>query len=277
MALTWGTKRKRSSTFPKWGAKRRRTVRSRRSRFPRRSRNQTWTIQTAKGLGQQYRTRRMKPRTWRAILWRDTMAKQHFRSIGNGGVNITTDTTAGQGLVQALYPTFVGNPGPTTAFWTTTGGLVTPDTGASAITFGAGDMVIRGGRVGLTITVPDAVTDEICINIWVVKLTKRPDSGLLPTTWIYGSNLDYAPEFNQQYGKILYSKRAIVNNSYPAFTLEHRLKVQKIDQEIWGTDLGDQIIFLVSAANMQDTTQNTLIAQVYHDMSFVADQTAATL
>ena len=47
--------------------------------------------------------------------------------------------------------------------------------------------------------------------------------------------------------------------------------MQKIDQEIWATSLGDQVVFLVSAANLQTADARSLVANVYHDMSFVAD------
>lgn len=232
----------------------------------------SWTAQTGVGKGIRPKSKKLSAKKWRSILWRDTLAKTHYRTNGTGVTNIISDTTAGQGLLLEVLPTFVGAPGPTTVFWTTAGGLVPPDTGAAVPTFGTGDMVIRGGQIGIAVTCPDAVTDECVLRLWVVALKSRPDRSILPATVSYGSQPDAAPEFNSQYGKIIDYKEATLNNSYPSFTYVRRLRVSKIDQEVYGTILGGpQIAFLVSLVNMQDTTANTMVGVTWHDMSFSAD------
>jgi len=250
--------------------KRGKFVRRSRRRFAR-GRNKTWTSQSATGNQYNYRSRKLRPRAWRRKLWNDTLAKTHYRSSGNGAGTLATQTTIGSATVSIFFPTFIGTPGPTTAFWTTTGGLVTPDTGETAPTFGPGDIVIRGGRIGITITCPDAVTEEIGVTIWVVRLTNDPNVGAIGATLPYGSMIDINPDFAYRVGKVLYNKQAILSGAYPSFTLEHRMRVEKIDKEIFGTELGHQVAFIVAIANLQTTDARTLSTIAYHDLSFTAD------
>jgi len=251
--------------------KRRRTQYGRRRRGARGSRTKSSTFQNSYGFGLNYKSRMLKRSTWRRKLWNDTLAKTHYRSSGNGVSTQTTGTIQGVGNVAVYYPTFIGTPGPTTAFWTSTGGLQPPDLGATNPTFSVGDITIRGGRVGIVITVPDAVTDEIGVCVWVVKGKEDPNQGNIPAAIAYGSMIDAGPEFNTRVGKVLYTKTAILNNTSPSFSIEHRLRVEKIDQEIYATELGRNVMFIVACSNLTDTSDNTINVLGYHDLSFSAD------
>lgn len=267
---------KRKFTGSRFGRvyKRRRTGRiMKRRRFARRTRTKTWTSQSATGNQFQYKSRKISKSRWRNKLWNDTLASQHFRSNGNGTTNIESSTTQGQGAVSLQLPTFIGTPGPTTAFWTAAGGLEITDEGGTAVTFDETDLVIRGGRIGITLTCPDTITEELAVTIAVVSIVQNPDYQLLPTLIPYGSMMDGGPDFTRRLGRILYSKSAIMSNAYSSFTLEHRLRVQKIDQETWGTVLGGQIGFIVTVTPMQSNpaTPYELPAVVYHDLSFTGD------
>lgn len=268
---------KRKSSGSRFGRtyKRRRTSRimGRRRMARRTARNKTWTSQSATGNSMQYRARKLTKRTWRRKLWNDTLAVTHFRSSGCSPLTTTTSTAQGDGLVTLYLPTFIGTPGPTTAFWTVTGGLQATDEGAGTVTFDVTDLVIRGGRIGITLTCPDAVTEEIGVTIYVVQLYSNPDYQLLPNIVTWGSMVDSGPDFNRRLGKVLYNKSAILSNAYSSFTLEHRLKIQKIDQETHGTVLGNQIGFIVTATPLQTSpvTGFSLPTIVYHDLSFTGD------
>nr|UOF81678.1 putative capsid protein [Cressdnaviricota sp.] len=251
--------------------RRRRTVRRGRRRFRRSGNAGTFTSQSASGLNTRYKTRRIRPRAWRKILWRDTMAKTHYRSVGQGSGTITTGTSQGNGNVVTAYPTFIGVPSATTAFWTATGGLNPPDTGGATPTFALGDLTIRGGIIGTTVSCQDTITNEIGVTISVVKLMKRPNTALVPASNPWGCQIDGDPEFTTQFGKVLYKRTAILSGAYPHLTVQHRLRVQKIDQEIWGTSLGDQVVFIISCANLQTADSETLNLTTYHDMSFSGD------
>lgn len=271
MVRTRGMKR-RGTALPSWGAKKRRTgLRKRRSR--RGKKTISWTSQTGSAQGLQYKSRKISKRAWRRKLWNDTLAQQHYRSAGVGPNVVVSSTAQGDGAVNVINPTFIGVPGPTTAFWTVTGGLQITDEGGTAVTFDETDLVIRGGRIGLTITCPDSITEELGVTINVVRAFANPDYGLVTGTITYGSNLDAAPDFNRRFGRVLYKKTAILSNTYSSVTLEHRMQVEKIDQETFGTVLGGQILFIVVVTPLQTSpaVAYQLPILTYHDMSFSGD------
>jgi len=272
MVYTRSMKR-RASAFPRWGAKRRRTAYRRRGRRRGTRKTISWTSQTGTLQGLQFKSRKLSKRSWRRKLWQDTLAVQHYRSSGVGPATLTTSTVQGDGSTTIVLPTFIGTPGPTTAFWTATGGLQPTDEGATAVTFDETDLVIRGGRIGITITCPDTITEEIGVTINVVRVFSNPDYGLVPAVVTYGSNLDSGPDFSRRFGKVLYKKTAILSNTYSSMTVEHRLQVEKIDQETFGTVLGGQVIFIVVLTPLQTSPAvgYELPALTYHDMSFTGD------
>lgn len=252
----------------KWGRSRRRSGYRRRTRN---NSNRTWTIQTASGQGLQFKTRKLRAAAWRRKLWNDTLAKTHYRSQGNTVDQITTGTTQATGSVNLLFPTFIGVPSRTTAFWTSTGGLLTPDVGETPPTFGPGDLIIRGGRIGFNVNCPDAVTSEIGLTLYVIRTMADPDAGNLPAILPYGVDITAFAEAISRFGKIIYRKSAVLNNQYPSFSYEHRLRVQKVDQEIHAQELGYQIMFIIVVCNLTDGTDETLNVITYHDLSFSGD------
>jgi len=272
MVYTRSMKR-RGISLPRWGAKRRRTGFKRRIRRRGGRRTLAWTSQTGTLQGIQFKSRKLTKRAWRRKLWQDTLAVQHYRSSGVGTATLTTSTALGDGSVTIINPTFIGAPSATTAFWTVAGGLQATDEGATAVTFDETDLVIRGGRIGITITCPDTITEEIGATINVVRVFPNPDYGLVPAIITYGSNLDSGPDFSRRFGKVLYKKTAILSNTYSSMTVEHRLMVEKIDQETFGTVLGGQVIFVVVLTPLQTSpvAGYDLPALTYHDLSFTGD------
>lgn len=272
MAYTRSMKR-RASAFPRWGAKRRRTAYKRRGYRRGGRKTISWTSQTGALQGIQFKSRKLSKRAWRRKLWNDTLAVQHFRSSGVGTATLTSSTALGDGSVTIINPTFIGAPSAATAFWTVAGGLQLTDEGGTAVTFDETDLVIRGGRIGITITCPDTITEELGVTINVVRVFSNPDYGLVPAIITYGSNLDSGPDFSRRFGRVLYKKTAILSNTYSSMTVEHRLRVEKIDQETFGTVLGGQVIFVVVITPLQTSPAvgYDLPTLTYHDMSFTGD------
>lgn len=269
-------KRKRSTPFPSWGAKKprsaRRATRVVKKRTGGRARTSSWTMQTGVGKGLRPMSRKLKPRQMRKMLWRDTLFKAHWKSAEMSPLSFTSDTSQGKGILKVVLPTFVGTVGPTTAFWTVTGGLQLKDTGSTAPIFNDSNLVIRGGQVGINFTCPDAQTVETVVRIWKIWLIKIPNINLIEGQTInYGSQLTSGPDFEAQVGRVLDYKEATLNNAYPSFTYVTRMGVQKIDMETFGTEFGSQIAFVVAVVNMQDNTAITLPSIVWHDMSFTGD------
>jgi len=216
-----------------------------------------------------YRSKKLSRKGWRRSLWNQTLHKQHWRSVANSVAAITTNATQGLGTLVAVQPLFVGTPSLTTMFDTVTGGLQVADTGVSVPSFDNGDLVIRGGRIGITFNVEDAVTDEIGISVLTVWTCKNPDFTKLPGSVPWGTTVDAAPDF-AEFGKVLRKQDFVLSNSVPAITIERRLKVQKIDQNDF-SEGGLQIVFVVLATNLSNSAAVACNAIIYHDMSFVGD------
>ena len=145
------------------------------------------------------------------------------------------------------------------------------DTGSTAPTFPGGDLIVRGGQIGITVSAADTVTDDCNVKIFTVRLAKKPDFTKVPSTITYGGMLNGAAEFSEV-GKIVDVKEATINYaSNQTITVVRRLGVQKIDMENVGTTLGSQYAFIVCATNMIDATANNLQGIVWHDMSFTGD------
>lgn len=233
--------------------------------------NRTWTSQSASGQFMGYKSRKIRSRTFKRILWRDTLSQNHYRSSGTGLATLATGTTQGIGTVLEVDPLFIGTPGPTTAFYTATGGLLPQDLTGTTATFGTGRLVIRGGRVGITVSAPASVTDEIACTIWVVFLKKGANRSALPALASYGVMIDGSPDFTTEFGKVLYQRNAILNTAYPNMTVEHRLRLQSIDQHEFATVVGQQIAFIVAVQNLSSTTSVTMNVATYHDLSFSGD------
>ena len=152
-----GYRKRKFSSGPMRRFKKRRFGGRRRST---RARTKSWTTQTGGGQSMRYRSKRLSGKKWRNLLWRNTLASQHWRSVGLGASAPVTGTTIGVGVVTINLPTFVGTPGPTTAFWTATGGVLPADEGEATPIFQAADFVIRGGQIGITVSAPDTVPDR---------------------------------------------------------------------------------------------------------------------
>jgi len=185
--------------------------------------------------------------------------------------SFSTGTQPGGGTTAVVRPTFVGTPSATTAFWTPTGGLQPKDTGSTDPVFADGDLVIRGGQIGINFTVVDAMTTEVTIRVWTVWLHSEPNDAAVPPVVSYGAQLTSAPDFEAKFGKVIDYKEATVNNSYPSFSYVRRMKVQKIDMETHATQGGRQIAFVVACTNMQGADDETIQSVIWHDLSFTGD------
>ena len=202
------------------------------------------------------------------MLWNSTLQKAHYRSTGNTTSTLPSSATVGIGAVQVIQPLFIGTPGPTTAFWTSTGGLQPLDTGVAVPTFDS-DIILRGGRIGMTFVAAETVTDDVGITMYTVWTAKNADFTKVPSTITWGGNLDSAPDF-AEFGKILNKQEYIVNNRYPAVQVERRLKVQKIDQNDF-EEGGSQIVYIAVLTNLVNSAAVNINFIVHHDVSFSAD------
>lgn len=247
-----------------------------RRRFNGRRRNSTtaWnSISSTAARGVGFKARRGSIKSWRRALYRDTQAASHYRSSLALVSTITTGTTPGFGNVGVIHPEF-GTVVGTDEFWTAAGGFEVLDVGAGVPTF-RGDITLRGGKIGITLSVPDSVTDAIAVDVYLMFKNKRPEAfatvfpALEPLGWDPSANADVATDF----GKTFWKRSAILDYNNKTLTVEHRVKPRKIDQIIFD-NLGSQYAWLIHVVNTTSATDVTVNTIKYHNFSFSADTTA---
>jgi len=185
----------------------------------------------------------------------------------------TTGTTPGFGTLDVNHPEF----GATSAnpFWTVTGGLELLDLGSLTPTF-LGDITLRGGKVGITVSVADAVTDSIAVNIYLMFKMKRPvaSATIFPVAEALGFDPSGNADVNESFGTVLGKRTGVIDYQNKTITYEHRVKPRKIDQATF-TANGAQFCFVVHAVNVNAATNVTVNSLKYHNLSFSADISAA--
>lgn len=215
-----------------------------RSRFgKRRARAQGYTTSSGSGHATGFRSRRLGRRRWRSVLWRDTIAVQHYRSYAHRALTIAIPAGVGNGVVHFVPMIGVQNNAQRvdhvgTEFWTGAGGAQPEDDN----TVGAyrGDLTIRGGICRLTLSNPD-VGDSLRVVVYAVFGNPNPrDFIALLQDQPRSSGWDPSSQFDfKQFGRVVYSREFMLEPGGKAFTLVHRLKPQKIDQDIYrGSTVG---------------------------------------
>jgi len=248
-----------SKRYVRTMARRRRTGKSRMTAY---------TMFKGTGYSLPYRSRKLSARAFRKKIWNDTIAAPHWRSIDNNALTQTTGTTQGSGSVSLYTPLLSaagGNP-----FWVTAGGLLPQDTGGASPTF-RGDITLRGGKIGICISVAEASGNHSLIKVWTVRTVSNPIVARIISPQLLGWDPSVSPDFVSEFGRPIAYREAVINGNFSTFTVEHRLKPQKIDQASFINDFGHQIVFLVQIVNTVDATDNTVQVIPYHNVSFSAD------
>jgi hypothetical protein len=272
-----------------WGSKKRRTVRSRKSRYKKRVRSNTSYSSRTLDLRNVQRKggKKLSKRAWRSLLWRNTLTDTKYKSALSA---LTTNTTPTNSTSKSLLyipalSSVVGN-----EFYRTAGGLqdqnfgVVPNLGTEL-----SSIVIRGGIIFCNIALVTASTDPVIINVELRRLKQQTrnfndtnvsntaDSYLgaivgtaRPLTW----TLDDAPD-SQEYVSRAYLSKSMILQAGQMFHLEHRLKVEKID--VGAFEKADRAWFwFISASQVQDAlgVAETFNVIVGHDLSFAASADA---
>jgi len=256
-------KRKRVySPGSSWGSKRRRTGK-RVSRFKRRARTtNTLTSQSGVGRKLQYRGRRLRKRAIRSILWRDTVFKPHYRSVS--AVSSTISSPASNNTAtNNRFPLLNYGGG---AFWTTAGGTKPMDAGGAVPGF-VGDVVIRGGIVGATIT--NAATDPVMVNLYYLWSIARPDFTLISGTVSVGYDPSIDSDVTTDVGRIYWSSSVLLTPGQ-VYKFERRLRPTKLDQHAY-LNGGNSPQLLVSVNDTLSATASQIRVTTYYNLSFTAE------
>lgn len=260
-------------------------------RFRRRGqRGQATTTRWGRPNAINFRARRTGVRQWRRLIYRDTQAAAHYRSISQGVPNTTGAAIGGVAsgsvymvpALQVLAALSPFQPFHTSVFWTVAGGLRDLDFGVTPPLF-KGDITLRGGIARLFIgSYPENV--PLRVKVWAVWSKTQPDVDIYnavnntnqPTEW----DPSTVPDFTTKFGKILYSKQALVPVG-ESFEIVHRFKPQKIDQvRFTGTALepaGNQLWWMFQLVNLDANTLSDRITCVNSfNVSFSADAIGTT-
>lgn len=159
-------------------------------------------------------------------------------------------------------------------FWLPEGGYQEIDANEVMPAFTHGDIVIRGGKVGATFSIGQQAGVCFVVKCWVFKTKNRPNLSAVKFKSIErncGWDPTVNPEVGTEFGKLLFYKEAhlspYVNHS---FTVETRLKCQKIDKADFADNMGAQIVYVVQVVNLGNDTSRPIGITKYHNLSFCA-------
>lgn len=235
---------------------RRRSTRKRTRRF------RADTSKSSSGSSFGFRSRRISRRSWNHKLWDSTLQKQHVRS------NQSTTELLTSGASANLYASHLRSALTNTAgnqFWTVGGGALPIDSGVIPIV--QGELVIRGGMIGIKCINAPGTADPINVSIYLIKIGDEFDNSLIPATTFHGWDPTVTPEFNQKLGRIVLRRTFLIENGNVG-ELKYRLPISKIDGVAFTSERNQFYWFVqVNSANVGDT----LLFTRYHNLSFTAD------
>lgn len=266
----------RRKSHRSFARRRPRFIRRRFSRFKRfRSggrRTNSYTAQRGSAVALRFRGRRISRRAWRGSLFRSTRHKAHYRSIG---IAVNSGSTGGtQGFSSPDLHFAVGGLSVPTAFWTTGGGLQAYDLTSPTPPLFQDDLIIRGGKVSLHVSVPATVVDAVAIRVWWIRTVKNAVAGATAIGPLgiqpYGWDPSTLADFDRIVGSIIHTSEAVLNpdNSYATF--EIRVPIQKANQVDW-LQGGPQILYAFQTTNLSSNTSVPINWTSTWNLSFSGD------
>jgi len=223
-----------------------------------------------------FRGRKMRPTLYRRMLYNDTIAKNHYRSLLSETSTTATEAGNALGLAYVFLPQMDQIGVNNMAFWDT--GVAQTDLSISPPTVWAGDIIQRGGAVKCQIFNPSN-TDSVGFKLFTVKTIKNPDLALFPNAAQVPRLWDPStiPDFARKVGKVLMSREGTIRVPSSS-SVEYKLRVSKIDQaefRVAGSPnvlvAGNQIMFLLVVYNLSTTTAIDTVVNTSSSQSFSAD------
>lgn len=236
----------------------------RRRRFRRKS--SAITSKSGTGGSIRFKARKLSRSRWNKMLWDSTLMKNHWRSMGSVAVTQTSPADSALATWAALQAVETGTG---SNFWLTSGGAQPSDTGVAVPPF-TGDLVIRGGRIGISFYNQSTDVSGVEVMCMLIKTTEvlgttAPITGSFSIGWDPTSVAD----FTRQFGKVVYRRRFLLEND-TASEVEYRLPIQKVDQGTWAVN-GLKYIWYIGISNMQNAVAVGCSIRRYFNLSFVGD------
>lgn len=218
-----------------------------------------------------FRSRRMSRSAWRRALWRDTLFKQHWRSLESGSQTLNAPASIDDAELGYL-------PALNASFWTAGGGTVASDVGGTVPLF-TGDIVLRGGISKIQFS-NNAVSDSIRVKLYMVWANTSPTvAGVLPAggsivdaAWDPSLLADFA-----RFGKVIGQREFIIVPGQRPTEVSYRYKPRKVDQVVFN-NLGEQLFWMWTINQMSNVDGGTqaVTVQRSHNVSFSGDAIGTT-
>lgn len=202
------------------------------------------------------------------MIWNSTLQREHYRSNLAVSTSINTPATINTmtlNIQEALRS--AGN-----QFYVAAGGAIAPDAAQALPTF-TGDVVIRGGKIGIrvanTFDTADASRSTINGTVFLVRTSLNFTSGSFPATTQVGWDPTLIQDFRTLIGRIVYRKNFLLRDAETA-DIEYRLKCEKMD-------VGDYVntrntyLWVVLAGNVDVAAARSFAITTYWNLSFSAD------
>jgi len=187
--------------------------------------------------GLQFRGRKLSKRRYRNVLWRDTIAKAHYRSYAHLALTSAGALPAGFGNgLTYMRPAITVNDAiwHTDPFWTAIGGAQSIDASVPVPLF-RGDITLRGGFARFTTSNPDTGV-PVRIKVFGVWSNRNPSSEI--TTNLHGTShaMEWEPSVEpdfSQFGRVILRREVTLLPGAQPFECSYRFRPQKIDQNVF--------------------------------------------
>lgn len=249
-------KRKRSSGLRPMTKKRKFARKSRRT--------MSTTSQAGRGVSTiRFSARRMSKRKWKTALWNATMFKTHYRSI-NSFATIVNSPAGGAAYTTAVFPAlrFLAQP-----FYISTGGAISNDLANPVPTFD-GDVILRGGTIGMTIANNPTDADALTVCVMLIATSAGYNATAIPATVSIGWEPSLIPNFQQQVGRILLRKEFLIQNAN-SVDVQYKLPIRKFQPHSFIND-EFSYVWVVLVSSPSGTAESVTITR-YLNCSFCAD------
>lgn len=217
------------------------------------------TSKSGAGSTFNFRSRKLSRRRWNNALWTSTLQKQHVRSVFAVTSAIVSNPDPAVSTVAALRAI--------QDFYLPANGAQPYDNGVTLPVYN-GDVVIRGGMMGLRLINDPADVSPLHVKVYLVKTGDKLTTSFVPNTVSLGWDPSVVPNFGTDVGKVIMERTFLIENSNSA-EVRYRIPIMKVDTQEWTTGANQYFWFvLVNSANGLATQLTT---QRYFNLSFVGD------
>lgn len=244
----------------------------------------TLTGESGKTAANYFRGRKLTKRRWRNVLWRDTLAVQHYKSYAQLVDNQIglLGTTLGKVIIKARPMITVDNSWHhTAAFWQAGGGAQPVEAGGTVEAF-KGDITIRGGMCRYTVANPESSV-PILLKVFAVWTRKNPSMDVYNRMALDVEDMEWdptiIPEFSS-FGAVMFKRETLLLPGGRPFSCQYRLRPQKVDQTIFrgadgltvDTPAGNQPwwVYMMTPL-LGNSTADDVISLISFNLSFSGD------